>query len=174
MSGLQNVYQLRKFEYPEDFDEDCRYACDFFNSLGLKTKFSCSGHGVDDFYIMFDDTVTDNMIELFQIYAFNKCPMGRFVKWKRLVYPEGTRSLTGAVLWENWMYCVNLGFKNLDVRIQRDIRNITTTVTKEVLLEKVDDFFNLALQRNLDYVAKDILDFKQSMEEHGFTFITQD
>ena len=160
--------ELKHFTYPKDFDEDCRFACDFFNSVGLKTKYSCSGHGVGEFYIVFDDSVDNHLIDLFQLYAFNKNPMGKFAMWKRLVHIDDKTQC-----WNNWIYSVNLGFINLDVRIQRDIRNITSMVTKDVLFEKVNEYFNMALQRNLDYVAKDILDFKQSMEEHGFTFITQ-
>ena len=34
------VVELKHFPYPEDFDEDCRFACDFFNSVGLTTKYS--------------------------------------------------------------------------------------------------------------------------------------
>ena len=61
------VVELKHFPYPEDFDEDCRFACDFFNSVGLTTKYSCSGHGIDEFCIIFDDSVESDLIELFQL-----------------------------------------------------------------------------------------------------------
>ena len=160
-----SIIELKHFTYPEDFDEDCRFACDFFNSVGLKTKYSCSGHGTGEFYIIFDDSVDGHLIDLFQLYAFDKNPLGRFVMWKRLVHIHDK-----TYCWNNWMYCINTGFKNLDVRAQREIRSITTTVTKDVLLNKLEEYLNMVLKANLSRVKKDLEDFKESMENHGFTF----
>lgn len=160
-----SIVELKHFIYPKDFDEDCRYACDFFNSVGLKTKFSCSGHGLDEFYIMFDESVESYLIELFQIYAFDKNPMGQFVLWKRRVH-DGDKTY----YWNNWMYCVNSGFKGLDIRAQREIRNLTTTISKEALLNKVDEYFCMALDRNIENVKLDIENFIKSMQNHGFKF----
>lgn len=159
------VVELKHFPYPEDFDEDCRFACDFFNSVGLTTKYSCSGHGIDEFCIIFDDSVESYLIELFQLYAFDKHPLGRFVMWKRLVHIDGKD-----YYWNNWMYCMNAGFRNLDVRAQREIRNITTTVTKDVLSNKLEEYIGMVLKENLLRVKKDIEDFTKSMKNHGFTF----
>lgn len=161
----KSIVELKHFTYPKDFDEDCRYACDFFNSVGLKTKYSCSGHGLDEFYIMFDESVESYLIELFQMYAFDKNPMGQFVLWKRLVHLDGESHY-----WNNWMYCVNSGFRGMDIRAQREIRNLTTTISKEALLDKVDNYFYMALERNLENVKLDIESFIKSMQNHGFTF----
>lgn len=160
-----SIVELKHFTYPEDFDEDCRFACDFFNSVGLKTQYSCSGHGTGEFYIIFDDSVESYLIELFQLYAFDKNPFGRFVMWKRLVHIDGEPQY-----WNNWMYCLKVDFRNLDVRAQREIHSITTTVTKDVLLNKLEEYLCMALKTNLSRVEKDIKDFKESMENHGFTF----
>ena len=65
---------------------------------------------------------------------------------------------------------MNAGFKNLDVRAQREIRNITTTVTKDVLSNKLEEYLGMVLKENLLRVKKDIEDFTKSMENHGFTF----
>ena len=70
------VVELKHFPYPEDFDEDCRFACDFFNSVGLTTKYSCSGHGIDEFCIIFVD---NNFLLitsiLFKYYTYKYCPI---------------------------------------------------------------------------------------------------
>jgi len=160
-----SIVKLERFTYPEDFDEDCRYACDFFNSVGLKTKYSCSGHGVDEFFIMFDDSVDSHLIELFQMYAFDKNPLGQFVMWKRLVH-EGDKTH----YWNNWMYCVNNGFRGLDIRAQKEIRNLTTSITKDTLLNKIDEYFNMILNKNIQRVEMDIEYFIKSMQNHGFKF----
>ena len=68
------------------------------------------------------------------------------------------------------MYCMNAGFRNLDVRAQREIRNITTTVTKDVLSNKLEEYIGMVLKENLLRVKKDIEDFTKSMKNHGFTF----
>lgn len=159
------IVELKHFTYPEDFDEDCRFACDFFNSVGLKTKYCCSGHGVDEFYIVFDDSVESPLIELFQMYAFDKNPLGQFVMWKRLVHIDGESQY-----WNNWMYCMNVGFRNLDVRAQREINNLTTSITKDALRNKLDNYLCMVLDENVDRVLTDISMFMNSMTNHGFQF----
>ena len=48
-------------------DELCVPFVDFFNKIGLKTQFSCEEHSdVQTFYIIFDKSVTDEMIIDFQ------------------------------------------------------------------------------------------------------------
>lgn len=159
------VVELKRFTYPEDFDEDCRIACDFFNSVGLKTKFCCSGHGLDEFYIIFDDSVESSLIELFQMYAFDKNPLGQFVMWKRLVHINEESQY-----WNNWMYCMNGGFRNLDIRALREINNLTTSITKDALRQKIDEYLCMVLDENVDRVLTDISMFMRSMTNHGFVF----
>ena len=161
----KTVVELKHFTYPEDFDEDCRFACDFFNSVGLKTKYCCCGHGVDEFYIVFDDSVESPLIELFQMYAFDKNPLGQFVMWKRLVHIHRESQY-----WNNWMYCMNVGFRNLDVRAQREINNLTTSITKDALRNKLDEYLCMILDENISRVHTDISMFMNSMTNHGFVF----
>ena len=85
--------------------------------------------------------------------------------WKRLVHTDGKD-----YYWNNWMYCMNAGFRSLDVRVQREIRNITTTVTKDVLSNKLEEYIGMVLKENLLRVNKDIENFTKSMKNHGFTF----
>ena len=72
-------------EYVE-VDDLCVTLLLFFNNNGLKTKFSCQGHEVNqNFYILFDESVTDEMIlEFLKDYwaAFND--VHPFRKWTRI------------------------------------------------------------------------------------------
>lgn len=71
-----------------------------FNEIGLKTEFSCAGHKeTDSFYIIFDNSVTDEDIHRF-LLKFDKhythSPFaGQFVKWCRKISGE---------LVDTWMY----------------------------------------------------------------------
>lgn len=76
-------------------DDDCVNMVAYFNAIGLKTKHSCCGHGVDPFSIIFENSVTDEQMENF-ISKFEEenghSPFkGKFSKWlrkinERLVY----------------------------------------------------------------------------------------
>ncbi len=99
------------------------------------------------------------------MYAFDKNPLGQFVMWKRLVHIDGESQY-----WNNWMYCMNVGFRNLDVRAQREINNLTTSITKDALRNKLDNYLCMVLDENVDRVLTDISMFMNSMTNHGFQF----
>ena len=89
-----------------EIDDDCINLVQFFNSIGLDTKFCCSGHGKGNFEIMFEDYITDKQIEDFLlkntaefkskdfIYVHSYFS-GRFEKWCRV--------MTGNIKY-NWIY----------------------------------------------------------------------
>ncbi len=84
-------------------DEKCIPSVKLFNSVGLKTLFSCQGHKPsDDFCIIFDDSVTDEDVREFLIKVDNVTGhiMGGFYRWERC--HEG-------VILSNWQYKFNLG-----------------------------------------------------------------
>ena len=56
---------IKHFKYPKDMDEECIPMCDFFNTIGLKTKFACCGHNADKFEIIFADEVKQDSITSF-------------------------------------------------------------------------------------------------------------
>ena len=59
---------MNDFDYIDD--KECIPLVEFFNSIGLKTKWCCSGkkklfkkrHGYNFYYIMFDDEVPDEKL----------------------------------------------------------------------------------------------------------------
>lgn len=70
-------------KYPEDMDKECIEICDFFNKYGLKTEYSCCGHGTREFYIRFNRKIKFEDINSF-LFSLNEregCfPLyGRFV-----------------------------------------------------------------------------------------------
>ena len=73
-------------------DEGCVKLITLFNELGLKTRYSCEGHGVNTFYIQFDNCVTDEQIECFlkkYINQYNHSMFsGKLSKWCRVVCGE--------------------------------------------------------------------------------------
>ena len=89
-----------------EIDDECVNLVEYFNSIGLDTKFCCSGHGKDTFEIMFEDYITDKQIEDFLlkntiefksndfIYVHSYFT-GRFEKWCRV--------MTGNIKY-NWTY----------------------------------------------------------------------
>lgn len=88
--------RLKKFCYPEDMDAECVQLCDFFNSIGMKTKYSDCGHGESPFYIMFSDDVTDKKIARF-VKKLSKGKThtpccGRFLCWVRSVNGRMTKT----------------------------------------------------------------------------------
>ena len=68
-------------------DEVCIPMCDFFNTIGLKTQFSCCGHNVNEFEIIFADEVKQDAITKFIEKISSKCDhtplIGRFTMWMR-------------------------------------------------------------------------------------------
>lgn len=103
--------EIKHFEYPDDMDKDCIQLCDLFNSIGLKTVFSCSGHDRKKFMIIFDDSVTTNKIDTFisQISIFhNHTPLlGKFLMWSRKIDTQIVHSwvyISDCIEWANEDY----------------------------------------------------------------------
>ena len=90
---------IKHTRYPDDMDNECVPMCDFFNNVGLKTRFSCCGHGVEGYVVIFDDSVSDADIEKFIAKCSHEkdyTPLqGKFSCWMRKC---------GGVMVENWMY----------------------------------------------------------------------
>lgn len=80
-------------------DKDCVDLVEYFNDIGLDTKYSCSGHGEDTFEIVFEDYIADEQIEAFISKYRNKYNhslfLGKFSKWCRVMNGE---------LKYNWIY----------------------------------------------------------------------
>ena len=78
---------MSKFIYPEDMDEECIPLCDFFNSIGLETTYSCCGHDIGPFWIMFSTKITEGDIRNVLDKCTNKygdLPIcGYFIRWLR-------------------------------------------------------------------------------------------
>lgn len=96
---MKERFRLRHFEYPENMDRECVLICDVFNSCGLKTKYSCCGHGRGNFYVIFDDEVSILKMEEFLSQFENQYThspfLGKFVMWMR--------KMSGKIV-RNWMY----------------------------------------------------------------------
>jgi hypothetical protein len=83
-----------------EIDDKCVPLIEYFNSVGLDTKFCCEGHKVgQNFYIMFEDYITDEqMMGFLEKYSnrYDHSPFcGLFVKWYRKMDGE---------IKSNWMY----------------------------------------------------------------------
>lgn len=80
-------------------DKECVDLVQYFNSIGLDTKYSCSGHGKDTFEIIFEDYITDEQMESFISKYRNKYNhslfLGKFSKWCRV--------MSGKMVY-NWIY----------------------------------------------------------------------
>lgn len=72
-----------KFDFIDD--KDCIPLVEFFNEIGLKTKWCCSGkrtlfkrkHGYNFYYIIFDDEVTDEKLnEALNNFSYKTFSMG--------------------------------------------------------------------------------------------------
>ena len=74
----------------EDNDDLCVPFISFFNSIGLKTQFCCQGHELyESFFIIFDKSVTDDMIFDFQRkYWYALDSTFPFYKWSRITTKE--------------------------------------------------------------------------------------
>lgn len=87
--------------YPLDMDKECIPLCDFFNSIGLTTEYSCSGHGKTNFEIIFADCVkTEDIVSFLKIISVNKTHtplIGSFQMW--------TRKCDDKIVF-NWIYSV--------------------------------------------------------------------
>jgi len=91
-------------------DDDCVNLILYFNRIGLKTEFSCCGHGKTNFSIMFTKEITDEQIEEFILKHSNDCKytplIGTFNKW--------LRKLDGKLRY-NWRYsCPTIEFAQED------------------------------------------------------------
>lgn len=88
----------------DEIDELCIPMVKFFNDIGLTTKFCCQGHNCgysNEFYIMFHESVTDDMMEEFLLKYSNKYDhtpfVGCFSKW--------ARKMSGKIAY-NWRYSI--------------------------------------------------------------------
>lgn len=100
---------VENIQYPDDMDKECIPLCDLFNVIGLKTQFSCCGHGDAPFKIIFEDSVTDEkmcrFIELLS-QTCNYTPIiGAFLKWTRKVDDEIASNWTYQVDKIEWADC---------------------------------------------------------------------
>lgn len=91
-------------------DMECRELVKFFNENGLPTNLSCQGHdNFNNYFISFDDTVTDNDIANFLLKYSNKYNhspfVGKFVKWARKISGE---------IKMNWRYTIATKNNQLD------------------------------------------------------------
>lgn len=73
-----------------EIDEKCVPLVNYFNSVGLDTKFCCEGHKANEpFFIMFEDYITTEKIVNFINEYSNKYDhspfMGKFVMWARKI-----------------------------------------------------------------------------------------
>lgn len=106
-----------------DIDTGCLSFVEFFNSIGLITKFSCYGHrSYEKFYIMFDERVTLEMIEEFIRIIGMISVQFYFSLWSRLLFP----GVNNTLLARNVMMTINLPIENkfnLVSSIYKDIIN---------------------------------------------------
>ena len=66
MVNMKLKKRIQKFKYPKDVDQELISLLDAFNSIpGVRTLFSCCGHGKEKFYIMlaYTSTQTRSLIE---------------------------------------------------------------------------------------------------------------
>lgn len=114
----------------EKIDIESRPMVKYFNSIGLTTKFSCSGHDNkfrNVFSIMFDDNISDEHIELFVKNLTSKYRHtqinGKFTKWCRVMSDE---------IVYNWIYDVNTGSYLQNQRMaMKDLRFMVSRVNKK-------------------------------------------
>lgn len=114
---MEKPKKIKKQKYPKDMDKECIEFCNLFNTLGLKTKYSCCGHGNEYYSIMFDETVSDLTIGEF-IYDISEkkdhTPLvGGFYKWCRKVEDK---------LVCNWEYIVdNISWAEIDLETIKSV-----------------------------------------------------
>lgn len=83
-----------------EVDDNCVPLVQYFNNIGLDTKYSCEGHKLgENFEVMFEDYIKDEQIVNFIKQYSNKCNhtpfCGQFVKW--------VRKMSGQITF-NWIY----------------------------------------------------------------------
>lgn len=93
-------------------DKECIDLVLYFNNAGLKTCMCCSGHGIQNFRIIFDDTIMDNDICNFLKEKVNKFNhsifLGKFSKWTRIISGE---------IKQTWMYeAEKISFAQIDYK----------------------------------------------------------
>lgn len=79
---------MKEYSYPADMDNECIPLCNYFNGIGLTTQYSCSGHYIRPFEIIFAPSVTDENISTFLRsfpQYFHTPLLGRLVKWTRMI-----------------------------------------------------------------------------------------
>lgn len=96
------MIKIQQFKYPKDIDEDCIPICIFFNTIGLKTTYSCCGHHKNFFRIVFSDEVTTenivNFIKNYNLHCGEYKLIGQFAMWTRQV---------GDDIKYNWTYTID-------------------------------------------------------------------
>ena len=112
--------KIKHFEYPSNMDKECIAICDFFNSIGLETVFSCCGHNVEQFNIVFSNKVkTENIVEFLDLISqnYDHTPLiGYFSMWVRKYKNK---------MISNWMYTVpKFNDKSPIDYAQLDLRNM--------------------------------------------------
>ena len=121
----------------KELDPRCREFIYFLNKYGFTTKFCCEGHPGGScntaFYIMFEDTIPDELIDKLIFIVGNR---GEFRKWKRMIREYGQpRILT------NWSWSFNYGtaeenhmYANVACRLFKKHFNEKYTRTKYCLI----------------------------------------
>lgn len=98
-----------------DIDKEMLEIIDILNfQLGFKTEFCCFGHkNKDDIQIIFDNCVTDEMIERIALKMTNKIYyIGCFNKW--------LRKIDNNIIASNWIYQFGLEMNYTDRKVFLD------------------------------------------------------
>ena len=97
-------------------DAKCVDLVELFNQIGLKTEFSCCGHRVGNFEIIFDKCVTD--ADIYKLLdrissGYDHTPLaGSFMKWAR--YADGIMCCNWMYQTQEWAYrCAKVDFEFL-------------------------------------------------------------
>ena len=86
-----------------EIDDECVDLVEHFNSIGLDTKFCCSGHGKDTFEIMLEDYITDKQIEDFLLANTIDYGNGYVHSWFSGKLQKWCRVVSGEIKY-NWIY----------------------------------------------------------------------
>ena len=115
-------------------DEECIPLCDFFNSIGFKTTFSCQGHKPGEpFMIHFEPSLADT--EVFALLkvveeANGHGPRGKFSKWHRQIHGN---------LVTSWMYVSSGTRKEIEDDIAIDLKRFEKAMAHVQELSQRDD-----------------------------------